>query len=222
MTHLSAAGASGHRILSDEQVDSYEERGYLLVEAAIGDDWLERLRSASAQFVEESRALSESDHRIDVESGHTADQPRLRRLTGPVDQHPAFAEFALAGPAADIAVDLLGAPARFHHSKLNYKWSGGGQQVEWHQDIQYWPHTDFTPLTLGVYLDDVTFISDKSLFSTAGPVRFLSADVEMLGRGLELVYNEELERLEFFRVVNLQSLRLSSGKTESLSKTGSG
>ena len=44
---------------------------------------------------------------------------------------------------------------RFHHSKLNYKWSDGGQAVEWHQDIQYWPHSDFSPLTIGIYLDDV-------------------------------------------------------------------
>ena len=70
-----------------------------------------------------------------------------------------------------------------------------------------------------VYLDDVTFISERSVFSTAGPVRFLSADAEMLGRGMELVYNEQLERLEFFRIVKLQSLRLSSGKTDSLSKS---
>ena len=50
---------------------------------------------------------------------------------------------------------ILGGPVRFHHSKLNYKWSGGGEEVKWHQDIQFWPHTDFTPLTIGVYLDDV-------------------------------------------------------------------
>ncbi|MGI9615032.1 MAG: phytanoyl-CoA dioxygenase family protein, partial [Acidimicrobiales bacterium] len=40
-------------------------------------------------------------------------------------------------------------------SKLNYKWSDGGEEVKWHQDIQFWPHTDFSPLTIGVYLDDV-------------------------------------------------------------------
>jgi len=76
-------------------------------------------------------------------------------LINPVDNHATFAEFAFHGPAADIALDLLGSPARYHHSKLNYKWSGGGQAVEWHQDIQYWPHTDFSPLTIGVYLNDV-------------------------------------------------------------------
>ncbi|MEC8437848.1 MAG: phytanoyl-CoA dioxygenase family protein, partial [Pseudomonadota bacterium] len=27
--------------------------------------------------------------------------------------------------------------------------------VRWHQDIQFWPHTNYQVLTLGVYLDDV-------------------------------------------------------------------
>jgi len=57
-----------------------------------------------------------------------------------------------------------------------------------------------------IYLDDVDFISEKSQFSTAGPVKFVSEDVQMLGRGLEVVYNEELDRLEFFRIIHLESL----------------
>ena len=142
-------------VLTDEQRDHYAERGYLLIESAVDDVWLARLRTASDEFVEESRSLSASDHRLDLEPDHTAENPRLRRLTSPVDHHPTFAEFSLRGPVADIAVDLLGSPARYHHSKLNYKWSHGGEAVDWHQDIQYWPHTDFTPLTIGVYLADV-------------------------------------------------------------------
>jgi len=142
-------------VLSSDQVDQYHERGYLLVEGAVSDDWLQRLRNASDGFVEESRQLTVSNRKLDIDARHTAENPRLRRLTSPVDHHVAFAEFTLKGPAAQIALDLLGSPARYHHSKLNYKWSGGGEPVEWHQDIQYWPHTDFTPLTIGVYLNDV-------------------------------------------------------------------
>ena len=43
---------------------------------------------------------------------------------------------------------------KFHHSKLNFKWSGGGEEVRWHQDIGFWPHTNFTPCTVGLYLQD--------------------------------------------------------------------
>ena len=39
----------------------------------------------------------------------------------------------IAGPAADIAADLLGPDLKFHHAKLNYKWHSGGEAVSWHQ-----------------------------------------------------------------------------------------
>ena len=43
---------------------------------------------------------------------------------------------------------------KFHHSKLNFKWAQGGAEVKWHQDIQFWPHTNYSPLTVGTYLYD--------------------------------------------------------------------
>lgn len=154
-TRHDSAGPAATRLLSLDQVEQYHTDGFLLLEGLIDDEWVERLSTASDEFVEASRSMTSSDSRIDIEADHCAATPRLRRLTSPVDHHPTFAEFTLNGPAAAIAVELLGSPARYHHSKLNYKWSDGGQAVEWHQDIQYWPHTDFTPLTIGVYLNDV-------------------------------------------------------------------
>ncbi len=41
-------------------------------------------------------------------------------------------------------VDLVGSDVRFHHSKLNTKWSDGGEEVKWHQDIQFWLHIPAT------------------------------------------------------------------------------
>ena len=56
-----------------------------------------------------------------------------------------------------------------------------------------------------IYLDDVVFLSERSQFSTAGPVKFESENVNMAGRGLELVFNEETETIEFARLVHLES-----------------
>ena len=96
------------------------------------------------------------DKRFDLEPDHSADNPRLRRLNSPVDHHKEYWAFASTGPFVDIAEDLLGPDVKFHHAKLNFKWGGGGEEVKWHQDIQFWPHTNYQVLTLGVYLDDVT------------------------------------------------------------------
>lgn len=141
--------------LSQDKHESYRRDGYLALERYIDEHWLAELQAVSAEFIEMSRSIERSDKVLDVEPGHTADRPRLRRLISPVDQHETFRRFTLEGPVAKLAMALLGGSVRYHHSKLNYKWSDGGEEVKWHQDIQFWPHTDFSPLTIGVYLDDV-------------------------------------------------------------------
>ena len=143
------------KALSQSQRECYFDRGYLLLESFVSEHWLNRLRAVVGEFVEESRNASESTRKFDLEPDHCADAPRLRRLMAPVDHHELFREFTFRGPIVDVAEDLLGPSVRYHHSKLNFKWADGGEEVKWHQDIQYWPHTDFSPLTIGVYLEDV-------------------------------------------------------------------
>jgi len=71
-----------------------------------------------------------------------------------------------------------------------------------------------------IYLDDLVFISEESQISTDGPVKFVSQNAQMLGRGMELVYNEELDRLEFLRIIHLESLRLKTSSEAGLFSSG--
>lgn len=142
------------KVLTEEQREFYFANGYLLLEKIIPEEWLVPLRAATDELVERSRPLSASDRVFDLEPDHTADEPRLRRVTSPVDQHPDFWRYVIESVLADIAADLVGPDVRFHHSKLNFKWARGGAEVKWHQDIQYWPHTNYSPLTFGTYLYD--------------------------------------------------------------------
>ena len=82
------------RVLTQEQREFYFANGYLLVESVVDQGWLDRLRAATDEMVDRSRALSRSDRIFDLEPGHTADEPRLRRLTSPVDHHPDYWAFA--------------------------------------------------------------------------------------------------------------------------------
>jgi hypothetical protein len=59
-----------------------------------------------------------------------------------------------------------------------------------------------------IYLDDIAFFADKSLFSTAGPVELVSENIRMTGTGVEIVYNGDDERLERLQITKLQSLRI--------------
>ena len=77
----------------------------------------------------------------------------LRRLKRPDEQHETYWKFA-QGIIADVAADLVGPNVVFHHSKLNFKWFDESDTVKWHQDIQFFPHTNYNVLTIGCYLAD--------------------------------------------------------------------
>jgi hypothetical protein len=59
-----------------------------------------------------------------------------------------------------------------------------------------------------LYLDDVAFVGEKSMFSTGGLVEFVSDDVQLTGTGMELVYNGDAERLELLKITKLQGLHI--------------
>jgi ectoine hydroxylase len=142
-------------VLTSAQRAAYFRDGYLAAEGLIPDAWLNRLRDLSAEFLEASKACSESNKVFDLGAGHRPDRPHVRRLRALVDRHPDFWRFASESVLADIAADLVGPDVKFHSAKLNYKWPGVAEVVDWHQDIPAWPHTNYSPVTLGVYLDDV-------------------------------------------------------------------
>ena len=143
------------KILSDSQRQEYFDNGYLLLPGFLDKSLLKRIVHVADEFVEESKHYEKSDSKFDLEPSHSAAAPRVRRLSFPVAHHEVFKSLAFDSAIVDIAEDLLGPNVCYHHSKLNYKWSGGGEEIKWHQDIQYWPHTDYSPLTIGIYLEDV-------------------------------------------------------------------
>ena len=142
------------RVLTQAQREAYFTTGSLVATDVIPRDWLQRLIDRSSEFVELSRTRAKSDEEFDLGPTHSAATPHVRRLRALVDRHPDFWEFASQSPLVDIAADLVGPDVKFHSSKLNYKWPGTGEVVKWHQDIPAWPHTNYSPVTLGVYLDD--------------------------------------------------------------------
>jgi len=142
------------QVLDRRSRERYFEDGFLVVPGYLGAGWLDRLRAVVAAKIEESRARSTSDDQFDLAPDHCAEKPNIRRLRKAVDQHPELWAFAQEPAVVDLVADVLGPDARFHSSKLNFKWSAGGDAVRWHQDIQAWPHTNFGVLTFGVYLED--------------------------------------------------------------------
>ena len=142
-------------VLTDEQRRRYFEEGYLQLPGFIGMDWIERLRAAADEFIEQSRQLTESSDALFLEPGHLPERPRLLRLNQAVDHHPAFWEFATESVLPDLAEDLVGPNVKFRESTINFKWAEGGSQVAWHQDVPFFPHTNLDLFVAITALEEV-------------------------------------------------------------------
>ena len=143
------------RVLNQDERAFYFDQGYIVKERAIGSDWLGRLNTATAALVETTRSMKCSTQTYDLDAGHTAENPRLRRIAYLDDLDPVFWEFCKESPLTDLASDLLGPNVRFRECMINFKWAGGGQEVKWHQDFPFYPLTNTTVAQFLVCLNDV-------------------------------------------------------------------
>ena len=143
------------RILTQEERESFFKDGYVVKKKIISDDWLGKLNEALAKLIEKSKSLTKSDGTFVLEDGHTSDNPRLRRIAFMDEMDPIFHEFQRDSNLPDIAADLLGPDVRFRENMINIKWSGGGQEVKWHQDFPFYPLTNRAVGQFLICLDDV-------------------------------------------------------------------
>jgi ectoine hydroxylase len=122
----------------------------------VPEDLLERMRGALGVLVERSREITKSDDNWVLQDDHTAAAPRLRRVYRVADHHPTFWEFASRSILPEVVGDLVGPDVKFRESYVNFKWSKGGDAVQWHQDTPFFPHTNRALVTTMILLADVT------------------------------------------------------------------
>ncbi|WGW05706.1 phytanoyl-CoA dioxygenase family protein [Tropicibacter oceani] len=142
-------------MLSQTDKDFYDENGYLMVEDVVTPDQLARLQDITHRLIEDSRQVSESDERYDLDKGHGPDSPRLTRIKLPHKLDPYYWEILSQSKVTTVLTDLLGPDTVINTSKLNTKAPGGGAAVEWHQDWAFYPATNDSLLAFGLNLADV-------------------------------------------------------------------
>ena len=150
-------------VLTDAQKDFFWQNGYLVVEDAVSPDLLSRLKSDFADWVEESRAhdtsygeIIDGRPRYDLEPGHSADQPALRRVNAPIEVSDAYFEAMADSKMTDCVADLIGPNVKLHHTKINSKLPGAATVVKWHQDFPFTPHSNDDLVTALLMVDEVT------------------------------------------------------------------
>ena len=144
-------------MLTQAQIDEYDNRGFLAVENVLTPTEVQELRDVTDDFVDKSRAFTEHTPVFDLESDHTAESPKLRRLVNPAGNHEVYDRTLRHNDILDIVSQLVKTEAvRTNGNKLNMKASDLGSPVEWHQDWAFYPHTNDDLLAVGVAIDDMT------------------------------------------------------------------
>ena len=142
-------------VLSAEQISSYDQNGYLVLENHIPPQIIEDIRREINRFEAEAATMTASNDRLDLEDTHTVQSPRLRRIKLPHMISDVMRELMFSDHILGPARDLIGPDLRLHTSKLNMKSAGFGAAVEWHQDYAFYPHTNDDILAIGVLIDDM-------------------------------------------------------------------
>ncbi len=143
-------------VLTPEQIASYREDGYLVLEGRIPAPVMEGIRAEIARFTEMARGMNASDDRLDLEDSHSPDAPRVRRVKLPHTQSQPIDELMRSDLILAPVRDLIGPNLRLQTTKLNMKSAGFGAAVEWHQDWGFYPYTNDDVLAVGVMIDDMT------------------------------------------------------------------
>ncbi|MEM7545600.1 MAG: phytanoyl-CoA dioxygenase family protein [Pseudomonadota bacterium] len=141
--------------LTPDQRLHYEEHGYLVLERRVPMGIIEAIRAEIARFETIAVGMTGSDDRIDLETSHTPEVPRIRRVKRPDTQSQVFADLMRSDHILAPARDLIGPDIRLQTSKLNMKSAGYGAAIEWHQDWAFYPHTNDDVLAIGVVIDDM-------------------------------------------------------------------
>lgn len=143
-------------MLTREEIEFYDQNGYLGVEDVFSGEEVEEMRRVTDDFIEQSRAVTQNDEVFDLEPDHTPAAPKLRRLKAPTKQHAAYDGALRNNKLLDIVEQLIGPGLRYNGDKLNMKLPEFGSPVEWHQDWAFYPHSNDDLLAVGVALDDMS------------------------------------------------------------------
>ena len=192
-------------ILTQQQIDAFWRDGYLMFEDAVTPEQLSCMRQEFAGWVAQSREFDDDygetldgRARFDLEPGHTAENPALRRVQSPEEVSDVFLGVMRNARTVDIVADLIGPNLKFHHGKVNSKQPGAATKVKFHQDFPFQPMTNDDIITALLFVDEVTFENGPLEVvprTHKGPLYSLWHNGRFTGSVADEVYEEHKDNL---------------------------
>jgi len=140
-------------LLTDDDVRTFDENGYLVLRNRIPADLLARLQAAATTWVAEGREISEDDPAaVDYHYANRSIGRVMFRVDYVHNKGQAASLELLGSPAVlGIAESLAGSNFVPTYESLVFKNEGDGAAIEWHQDAVH-PRS-YRVFNIDVYLD---------------------------------------------------------------------
>ena len=140
-------------LLTDDDVRTFDENGYLVLRNRIPADLLARLQAAATTWVAEGRKISEDDPAaVDYHYANRSIGRVMFRVDYVHNKGQAASLELLGSPAVlGIAESLAGSNFVPTYESLVFKNEGDGAAIEWHQDAVH-PRS-YRVFNIDVYLD---------------------------------------------------------------------
>ncbi|GAA3947212.1 phytanoyl-CoA dioxygenase family protein [Allohahella marinimesophila] len=136
-------------------IENYQLNGYVVLSGLLAGSLLDQLNQLTEDLLTRAGAISAEDAIYDLEPGHTAQQPAVRRIKKPHDIDALYRSAAADKVLLPYLKAVIGHDIRLHHSKINTKQPLTGSSLEWHQDWAFIPHTNQSVVVASLMLDDV-------------------------------------------------------------------
>ena len=105
-------------MLTPTDIDRYRRDGFIVVPGVLSEAEVAGLRDATDKLVARSRGVTTHDEVYDLEPGHTAERPKVRRIKTPDRWDPRYAAMARHPGVIGCLRALWGPNIRHDTSKL--------------------------------------------------------------------------------------------------------
>ncbi|WP_163537528.1 phytanoyl-CoA dioxygenase family protein [Gracilibacillus sp. YIM 98692] len=137
--------------LSEEQINHYQENGFVQVDTVISSDEVEELRTYLDEVMN-----NESERSVQNSKKGAAYYKVLNQRVNTWRDHGGMAKFVLSERLAGMANQLIGHKGiRLFHDHALLKMPLDSKETPWHQDYPYWPMKEPGALSIWLTLDDV-------------------------------------------------------------------
>ena len=148
-------------LISNQQLESYQELGYLLIEDLVSQEEVVALRNRLREYTHEGRSTEGLQIQIEprVQRGelkveHIGDG--IRKVDSLVQTDDLFQKLGLHENLLNVLIPILGSDIKMFRNSLLLKPPEVGSQKGWHQDSPYWAIEPMELCSCWFPLDDAT------------------------------------------------------------------